>query len=428
MHATGSIDCMRSVSRPRSSDAVNHAVLVGGVRFAHRKFLKLGHRVTFAERPDEFRPGDETLGSRLLLVDCHHPTLLRDMLLAIHSHDPIAGIVSYTEFEQEAVWYSSEALALPRTSLRAIQCTRDKGRMREELERAQLSPIAYRLGSDFGDIEQFANSNGFPLILKPRSDMGSRGILSIRDASEMLLARAWAADRTAFLVEELLAGAEISAETFTINGHHVHLTLTDKITTGPPHFVELGHTVPSGVSPTVAATVWSLVDNFLTLVDHHFGPAHTELRLTDRGPRIIESHVRPGGDCIVDLMEFAFGYDVYMLYAGALIGETTLRPADFAPTERGHGAAAIRYLTPPPGRIVSLDGFTDLERQPGWVRTYDPYVVGGTVSPILNSGSRGGWVMAIGSTHAEVMNRAERLRALPHVTVDKSGISNETAL
>ena len=40
-------------------------------------------------------------------------------------------------------------------------------------------------------------------------------------------------------------GPEVSVETLTVDGECHIIQITDKITTGAPHFVEMGHTQPS---------------------------------------------------------------------------------------------------------------------------------------------------------------------------------------
>ncbi len=70
--------------------------------------------------------------------------------------------------------------------------------------------------------------------------------------------------------------------------------------------------------------------------------------LTSRGPRIVESHNRVGGDRINELAEIAYGVDMerYALTAGLGV----LEPLTASPEPRG--GAAIRFLTPDrrPGR------------------------------------------------------------------------------
>ena len=50
------------------------------------------------------------------------------------------------------------------------------------------------------------------------------------------------------MVEERITGCEASVEGMTVDGETTILTITDKLTTEPPFFVELGHSEPSRLS------------------------------------------------------------------------------------------------------------------------------------------------------------------------------------
>lgn len=46
------------------------------------------------------------------------------------------------------------------------------------------------------------------------------------------------------MVEQRVTGREVSVEGMTVDGKTTILTITDKLTTEPPFFVELGHSEP----------------------------------------------------------------------------------------------------------------------------------------------------------------------------------------
>jgi hypothetical protein len=59
---------------------------------------------------------------------------------------------------------------------------------------------------------------------------------------------------------------------------------------------------------------------FLDAVQLEEGPAHTEITLTSRGPRVIESHDRPGGDRINELVRVAYDVDLKAIALGGPSG------------------------------------------------------------------------------------------------------------
>ena len=72
----------------------------------------------------------------------------------------------------------------------------------------------------------------------------------------------------------------------------------------------------------------------LTASGYCTGQAHTEVKLTPGGPRIVESQARHGGDNIPRLMALSTGFDT----AGAIYDALAGRPP---PSPSGTGTARI---------------------------------------------------------------------------------------
>jgi biotin carboxylase len=140
------------------------------------------------------------------------------------------------------------------------------------------------------------------------------------------------------LVEEFLAGREVSVEAMSGDGRHRLLAITAKSTTGAPNFVETGHQLPVSLPEPEHQELWQVVDATLTAARHRFGVTHTEVMLTDAGPRLIESHGRPGGDRIGDLIRLATGVEVIEQTIALTLG------LDYEPAHGRQQLAGIRYL------------------------------------------------------------------------------------
>lgn len=86
-------------------------------------------------------------------------------------------------------------------------------------------------------------------------------------------------------------------EGFDVGGH---LTLAGACFEGGdglPNFLEIGHVV-SDVSSDDESAMARLESHFLETVGRTDGNSRTEVIVTPCGPRIVESHNRPGGDGI----------------------------------------------------------------------------------------------------------------------------------
>jgi biotin carboxylase len=134
--------------------------------------------------------------------------------------------------------------------------------------------------------------------------------------------------------------------------------------------------------------------------------AHAEVRLSSRGPFLMEIGARLGGDFITtELVPRSTGVDMVAAAIRLALGETP----DLTPRREPRGAA-IRYLTPNPGKVVALQGLEAARRMPGVEILEVPVKPGDTVPPLTSSLTRVGHVIAEGRDAAEAVARAEAAR------------------
>ncbi|MDF0479335.1 ATP-grasp domain-containing protein [Vagococcus sp. PNs007] len=195
-------------------------------------------------------------------------------------------------------------------SATAIRCT-DKLKMIESLSSNNVSVPWFYLVDRTKKIEEDLE---FPCIVKPVDSSGSRGVSTVNNIQELSSAIEYALEfskEEEVLVEELLIGQEISVEVLVHKGKVNILAYTEKTTTGSPYFVELMHIQPANLSSLVKNKVDKLVKDSLFVLGVNHGPAHVEMMLTEKGPKIIEVGARLGGDFITThLVELSTGIDI----------------------------------------------------------------------------------------------------------------------
>ncbi|MFJ6948451.1 ATP-grasp domain-containing protein [Streptomyces wuyuanensis] len=216
-----------------------------------------------------------------------------------------------------------------------------------------------------------------------------------------------------FLMEEFLDGPEVSVETLTFDGRHMVVAVTDK-ECGGPGFVEIGHSQPSRRPAGTLGEVTRLVTDFLDAVGLCSGPGHTEVKLTSRGPRIVESHNRVGGDRINELTRIVHGVDMERLALGAMSGV----PAPPAASPEPLGGAAVRFLTPEPGRVVEVTGADAVRADPAFVDLRLEVGPGDVLPPLTWNADKAGHVIARGATAAEAVAHVRRLAEAIHVRTE----------
>lgn len=251
---------------------------------------------------------------------------------------------------------------------------------------------------------------GGDLIVKPSRNSGSRGVTFVpvgsthaRLIAAYQHAKAESRDHYA-LVEQYVDGPEFSVEALVWNGRVEVLTVTDKLTTGAPHFVEMGHSQPTTLAPTQAAEVCRAAVLGIRALGLNWCAAHAEVKLPPSGPMLIEIGARLGGDFITtELVPRSTGIDMVAAAIQLCLGE----PPDLR-AAHGPSAAAIRYLSVPPGRISEINGIEEARRAAG-IRALEVYVSVGDSAGVVNSSlARSGHVIAEGNTAAEAVSHADR--------------------
>lgn len=158
-----------------------------------------------------------------------------------------------------------------------------------------------------------ADIKNFPVIVKPASAGGKRGIAVIRDMQGISAGLAYAREASnedGMIVEEFLdGGCEYSVESLSFHGRHFIVQVTQKDTSGAPHCVELGHHQPADVSAAMREKVVAAISELLDAVGVNYGPCHTEIKIINGNVYLIELNARPGGDRITyPLTELSTGY------------------------------------------------------------------------------------------------------------------------
>ena len=238
-----------------------------------------------------------------------------------------------------------------------------------------------------------------PFIVKPADNSGSRGIVKIEDLTdEQSIFEAYdyskASSRNGdVVVEEYMNGPEVSVETLTVNGKCHVIQITDKITTGAPHFVEMGHTQPSQLESDTKRRISEIAKLANKAVGISNGPSHTEIIVTQDGPKIVELGARLGGDCITThLVPLSTGVDMVESCIKIALGEEPDIAIKFSK------GSAIRYLTCDTGRIESITGIDEARLLEGIRQVSIVHDVGDVASEIKSSSDRVGFVVAQGDT------------------------------
>lgn len=350
-----------------------------------------------------------------LLLDYEHARLLEPVLAAAHAATPFAAALSLTELGLVPAARINDRLGLAGLPEATVQRTRDKAAMRRHLEQAGFPSVPAAMAAGPDDVDAFAERHGWPVVLKPRDGRASLGLRIVREPGDRDWRSSWPTD--GLLMEAFLDGPEYSVETFSFDGRTVVVAMTEKLLAGPGAAnptVEMGNAIPARLDAKKARRIGAFVTDFLTTIGITDGIAHTEVKLTETGPAVIETHNRNGGDRIVDLVRLATEVD---LLDWAVAWRTGAMPAALGLIAAKRGAA-IRYLAPPPGTVQRVHGLAAARTRPHVVAAEVTVGAGDRVGALHASSDRVGYVLATGDTTADAIAHCEAARDTIEIVVE----------
>ena len=277
----------------------------------------------------------------------------KDEVLRICREEKVDGITSFNlESALPTVIYVAQNLGLVSNGFDCIPLTENKFAQREAFANNGI-PVPQYLRikkSESVSLDGFR----FPIIVKPVDSGGSQGITKLETpdgldkALEDAFDHSWTEEA---IVEEFIDGREFSVEYLSHNGKHYNLQITDKVTSGAPHFIEIQHHQPADISAELAQRIREMVEKALTALKITNSPSHTEIKLNSRNELyIIEIGARMGGDYITsDLVRLSTGYD---MVKGALELATNCFTEPVFGTPHHSGVYFYSKLAPHIGNVI----------------------------------------------------------------------------
>lgn len=249
----------------------------------------------------------------------------KEEILHICRQEGIAGICTIaSDVAAPTVAYIANALGLVGNTYDAALRAQNKFLMRKALAAAAIPCPEFRIVKT-ASLPDMAGLH-LPLIVKPTDRSGSLGVSKIACA-ESLSPALEAAISQSFgheaIIEEYIEGREISVEFISCQGTHYPLQITDKVTTGAPHFVELAHHQPSSLPAEKFEYLYDLTRKALDALGITDGASHSEYKITKDGRVfVMEIAARMGGDFIgSDLVRLSTGYDFVKGVIDVALGE-----------------------------------------------------------------------------------------------------------
>ena len=323
-----------------------------------------------------------------------------------------------TDMPMRAIAVATTDLGLPGISYdTAIKAT-DKGEMIKTFEKHGIDSPWYYIIKDEDELKAISDKLTYPCIIKPTDNAGSRGVDLVYNPEELTKAYRFSkaySRNGAVILEEYMQGCEVSVEIVCIDESPHILAVTDKLTTSAPNFIEIGHTQHSQLDNKSLESIKELAIEAVKAVGIQNGPAHVEIMLTDKGPKMIELGARMGGGCIAShLVPLSTGID--MIKTTILLACNEKEKVDIIP--KFHKGSAMRCITATHGRLMKINGLEEAFKVEGIKDILVSKSEGDILSEVNDNTSRLVYVISQADTAQEAIKICED--AIDKITIDIS--------
>ena len=321
-----------------------------------------------------------------------------------------------TDMPMRGVAKVSDALGLHSISYETAVKATDKYDMIKAFEEHNVPAPWFYLIKNIEELNQIKDKVTYPCIMKPTDNAGSHGVVKINSFEELIEKYEYSHSCSRHgnvIVEEYLDGEEVSVEVMVVDGKVNILQITDKLTTGAPYFVEMGHSQPSRLDIDIQNKIKDVAERACKAVGIDKGPAHVEMKITSKnGPKMIELGARMGGDNITThLVPLSTGIDMVASTIQIALGEQ----ADVTPSL--NCGSAIRYFEAPFGKIKSIEGVEEAMKIEGVRQISFTKEIGEESTPIHCSNDRVGFVIAQAVNAEEAIKTCEKVKEIIKIEI-----------
>ncbi|MCF7917535.1 ATP-grasp domain-containing protein [Candidatus Gracilibacteria bacterium] len=214
----------------------------------------------------------------------------------------------------------------------AFNC-RSKYHMRQELKKGGVPIPQFRLCKNYKGLLNAVQEIGVPCVAKPVGGNASYGTFMIQTEKDLIdlekkynfsieYLKKKAIDEdvfaftdeemdlmgvrehvdmiTDYLVEEFMAGPEVSVDALVQNGKVTITGIEDQIRMEPPYFLQTASRLPYVCDEKQMSIIQKIVEQTVHSIEIQNSATHTEIIFTPQGPKIVEIGCRIGGDDLHD--------------------------------------------------------------------------------------------------------------------------------
>ena len=380
------------------------------------------------------------LGVRLVAVDRNReaPGLaIADVAEAVDALDvpavveigrrhAVNGVMTYAADRAVPVVAAvADELGLPGIGAETAHLMTNKIAMRRQLAEAGVPQPRFAAVRTLHEARAAAHAVGFPSVLKPADSAGQRGLFlceSLDDLERHLHASLAQSTEQEAILESYHEGMEVNGLLVVRGGEPMVVTLSDRRRPPGRGFgVAIAHVYPSTLFGDALEEVRRTGVHTVKALGLRDGIAYPQVLWSKDGvARLIEVAARIPAGQMDSVARYGVGVDLIEIALLQALGLSVPNELVAAKTEQ---PMAISFLTAEPGplptgKLLRVTGIERVRAFPGVVEAELYFQDGETIRPVQLDGDRRGYVIALGATNLDAVERAESAARLLDVEVE----------
>ena len=319
----------------------------------------------------------------------------------------------------------AEALDLPGIGTETAHLMTNKIAMRRQLADAGVPQPRFAAVRTLQEARAAAGAVGFPAVLKPADSAGQRGLFlceSLGDVERHLHASLVQSTEQEAILESYHEGKEVNGLLVLRDGEPTVVTLSDRRRPPGRGFgVAIAHVYPSTLFGDALEEVRRTGVHTVKALGLREGVAYPQVLWSEDGvARLIEVAARIPAGQMDSVARYGVGVDLIDIALLQALGRPVPDEMVGAKMEQ---PMAISFLTAQPGplptgKLVRVSGLERVRAFPGVAEAELYFQDGETIRPVQVDGDRRGYVIALGGTNLEAVERAESAARLLDVEVE----------
>ncbi len=329
---------------------------------------------------------------------------------------PINAVLTVGTDASMTVAAVANALGLPGIKFEDAEAATNKRKMRMRLKSHNVPCPNFLPVWSLADAKKACKILSFPLVIKPTDNMGARGVMRIDNRSQISEAFKFAKAASPsgeLIIEEYMAGPELSIDAVVYNGEITITGIADRIIEYPPYFVEIGHTMPSQLSLEIQQSACDVMKKGIRALGITIGCAKGDIKLTDDGPMIGELAARlSGGFMSAYTYPLSTGVDLMKAAIEVALGQ---EPGNLEPLYQH--VSIERAIIAQPGIVRRINGLEEALKISGITEIFINVKSGDKIIAPRSNVEKAGHIIAVGDNFEDAERAVARCREILTIEV-----------